>query len=305
MSARLQPAYELARPRRLRRRFPRRRPRRRLDEQLALHPFGNLTRDAKSPAVTADTIYDVASLTKPIVTTTAIMTPRCSRVDLDLDAPVVRYLPEWAAAAKSDPDPSWRARVTVRMLLLHDSGLPAHRDFFLQAKTPEAVLARSWPNRLSANLARKSNTPTSASSCLAEIVQRLTGDTLDENAQDIFERLQMKNSLFKPPKNLRSRIAPTEEDTTYRKRLLQGEVHDENAYALGGVAGHAGLFSTAGDIAEFAQMMLNGGIYAQHRILRRSTINQFTARETIGTSARALGWDVPVAALLFRSIFLG
>jgi CubicO group peptidase (beta-lactamase class C family) len=129
---------------------------------------------------------------------------------------------------------------------------------------------------------------------LGQIVERLTGDPLDENAGDIFTRLGMKDSRFNPAKNLRSRIAPTEDNESYRYRIIQGEVHDENAWALGGVAGHAGLFSTAGDIAEFAQMILNGGIYAHHRILRRSTINQFTARETVGDSARALGWDVPV-----------
>ena len=293
MSARLQPAYDLLDRAVSDGAFPGGVLAVGLNDELALHPFGHLTRDAKSPAVTADTIYDVASLTKPIVTTTAIMR-LVQGGELSLDAPVVRFVPEWAAAAKSDPDPSWRARVTVRMLLLHDSGLPAHRDFFLQAKTPEAVLARIMAEPLVREPGKEIEYSDLGFILLGQIVQRLTGDPLDENAQDIFERLQMKNSLFKPPKNLRSRIAPTEEDTTYRKRLIQGEVHDENAYALGGVAGHAGLFSTAGDIAEFAQMMLNGGIYAQHRILRRSTINQFTARETIGTSARALGWDVPV-----------
>jgi CubicO group peptidase (beta-lactamase class C family) len=81
---------------------------------------------------------------------------------------------------------------------------------------------------------------------------------------------------------------------SYRKRLVRGEVDDENAWAMGGVAGHAGLFSTAGDVAAFAQMILNGGIYAHHRLLARATIDQFTARRAVGDSARALGWDVPV-----------
>jgi CubicO group peptidase (beta-lactamase class C family) len=103
----------------------------------------------------------------------------------------------------------------------------------------------------------------------------------------------MDNTSFNPPKNLRSRIAPTENDVSYRKRLLQGEVDDENAWAMGGIAGHAGLFSTASDIAAFAQMLLNGGIYGHYRMLRLSTIRQFTARENVGNSARALGWDVP------------
>ncbi len=82
-------------------------------------------------------------------------------------------------------------------------------------------------------------------------------------------------------------------DSTYRKRLIWGEVHDENAWAMGGIAGHAGLFSTADDIAAFAQMILNGGIYAHQRILAHATIQQFTARQTIGDSVRTLGWDVP------------
>ncbi len=264
-----------------------------LNDELAVHPFGKLSREAQSPAVTVDTIYDVASLTKPVVTTTIIMR-LIQRGDLELSAPVVRFLPEWAPGAKSDPDPSWRARVTVKMLLLHDAGLPAHRDFYKQAKGRDAVLARVMAEPLIHEPGRQIEYSDLGFILLAEIAERLTGESLDETAKDVFVPLQMNSSLFNPPKNLRSRIAPTEDDTIYRKRLLQGEVHDENAWALGGVAGHAGLFSTAGDIAEFAQMLVNGGVYAHHRILRRSTIQQFTSRQTIGDSTRTTGWDVPV-----------
>jgi beta-N-acetylhexosaminidase len=263
------------------------------NNELAVHPFGKLAHDPKSPAVTANTLYDVASLTKPIVTTTAIMS-LAQRGELDLDAPLGRFLPEWAKAAKSDPNPAWRSGVTVRMLLLHDSGLPAHRDFFKDAKGHDAVLAQA----LATPLVREPGTQIEYSDIgfilLGEISERLTGDPLDETARDIFAPLRMDDSLFNPPKNLRSKIAPTEDDTSYRKRLLQGEVDDENAWAMGGVAGHAGLFSTAGDISAFAQMLLNGGTYAHYRMLRRATIQQFTARHAIGDSARALGWDVPV-----------
>jgi beta-N-acetylhexosaminidase len=264
-----------------------------LNDQLAVYPFGRLSRDAKSPAVTADTIYDVASLTKPIVTTTAMMR-LIERDDLELNAPVARFLPEWAAAAKFDPDPSWRARVTVKMLLLHDAGLPAHRDFYKQAKGRDAVLARAMVEPLVREPGKQIEYSDLGFILLGEISERLTGESLDETAKDVFAPLQMNSSVFNPPKSLRAKIAPTEDDTTYRKRLLQGEVHDENAWALGGVAGHAGLFSTAGDVAKFAQMLLNGGIYAHNRILRRSMIQQFTARQAIGDSARAIGWDVPV-----------
>ncbi len=260
-------------------------------DQLIMRPFGKLTRDAKSAAVTANTLYDMASVTKVIVTTISVMI-LAQQKRLDLDTPVARYLPEWAAAAKSDPDPTWRARVTIRNLLLHDSGLPAHRDFYKQAKGHDAVLARV----LAEPLVHQPGTQVEYSDLgfilLGEIVQRLTGVTLDEFAkQHIFAPLGMISSQFNPPRKLWPTIAPTENDVDFRKRLMQGEVHDENAWAMGGVSGHAGLFSTAGDTAIFAQMILNGGIYAHHRILTRATIQEFTARQAIGGSARTLGWD--------------
>jgi beta-N-acetylhexosaminidase len=260
-------------------------------DQLIVRPFGKLTRDAKSTAVTANTLYDMASLTKVIVTTTSVMI-LVQQKRLDVDTPVARYLPEWSAAAKSDPDPTWRARVTIRNLLLHDSGLPAHRDFYKQAKGYDAVLA----SVLAEPLVHQPGTQVEYSDLgfilLGEIVPRLTGVTLDEYAkQHIFAALGMNASQFKPPRKAWAAIAPTENDLDFRKRLMQGEVHDENAWAMGGVSGHAGLFSTAGDTAIFAQMTLNGGIYAHHRVLTRATIQEFTARQVIGDSARKLGWD--------------
>jgi CubicO group peptidase (beta-lactamase class C family) len=262
-----------------------------LHNQLIVRPFGKLTRDPKSPAVTANTLYDMASLTKVIVTTTSAMT-LVQQKRLDLDTPVARYLPEWPAAAKSDPDPAWRPRVTIRNLLLHDSGLPAHRDFYKQAKGHDAVLALVLAEPLVHQPGTKVEYSDLGFILLGEIVQRLTGISLDEYAkQHIFAPLGMNASQFNPPRKLWPTIAPTENDVDFRKRLLQGEVHDENAWALGGVSGHAGLFSTAGDTAIFAQMILNGGIYAHRRILTRALIQEFTARQAIGDTARTLGWD--------------
>jgi beta-glucosidase-like glycosyl hydrolase/CubicO group peptidase (beta-lactamase class C family) len=264
-----------------------------LRNQLVLRPFGKLTRDAKASPVTASTIYDMASLTKVVVTApSAMMLVQQKR--LDLDAPLGRYLPEFLAAAKSDPNPTWRARVTVRMLLLHDSGLPAHRDFYKEAKGYDTVLAKV----LAEPLVHEPGTQVEYSDLgfimLGEIIQRLTGETLEQFAKShIFAPLGMNDSLYNPPVSLRLRIARTEFDADFRKRLLHGEVHDENAWAMGGISGNAGLFSTAGDVAAFAQMMLNGGIYAHHRLLTRATIQQFTQRQTVGDSARTLGWDVP------------
>ena len=322
-----------------------------LDGQVAVHPFGALTYGAKSRRVDAETIYDVASLTKPIVTTTAAMM-LFEQGRLDPDAPVARYLPEFAAASAGDPDSGWRARVSVHNLLLHDSGLPGHREFFKDVRgvnagakaqekgttlieglkphastvrlrraafVADATTSEQPARRISATsasttvcgakdeilmrvlaepLVREPGTLIEYSDVgfilLGEIIERLTGESLDEFARrNIFGPLGMDSSMFNPPRGLRARIAPTQNDTTYRRRLLHGEVDDENAWAMGGVAGHAGLFSTAGDIAIFAQMMLNGGVYAHRRLLARATIERFTKRHDLGDSAYALGWDVP------------
>jgi len=264
-------------------------------DRLAMHPFGRLTYEKSSPAVTAETIYDVASLTKPIVTTTAIMMLAQER-RIDINLPVSRYLPEWTQAAAADPNPSWRAKATVRDLLLHISGLPAHRHFYKEVDGKSAVLKRVIAEPLVSEPGTHLEYSDLGFILLGEIVERLTGLDLDAVAKDwICEPLGLANTMYSPPKNLRSRIAPTENDKDYREKQLQGEVDDANASAMGGVAGHAGLFSTAGDVAVFAQMMLNGGIYAHHRLLARETVEQFTARVAIGDSARALGWDVPVA----------
>jgi beta-N-acetylhexosaminidase len=265
-----------------------------LKGQLVLHPFGRFSHDRKAPAVKSDTIYDLASLTKPIVTTTSVMI-LAHQKRLDLDAPLARLLPEWNAAAKSDPNPAWRAHVTPQMLLLHDSGLPAHRDFYKDSKGHDEIVARV----LAEPLVHEPGTQIEYSDLgfilLGEIVERLTGESLAEFARkEIFAPLGMKDSMFNPPRTIRARIPPTENDQTFRKRLIQGEVHDQNAWAMGGIAGDAGLFSTAPDVAIFAQMILNGGIYGHHRVVPRAMIAEFTAHQAIGNATRARGWDVPL-----------
>lgn len=260
--------------------------------KLAVHPFGKLENEGEAYDVDEDSMYDMASLTKAMVTTTAVMM-LVEEKRLDLDTPVAHYLPEFISTAKNDPHPDWRARVTVRMLLLHDSGLPGIRQYFKDTKGHDAVLARA----MAEPLVREPGTQVEYSDVgfmlLGLIVERLTGQTLDEFAKEkIFNPLGMESTMFRPPKSLREDIAPTEDDTTYRKRMIWGEVHDENAWAIGGVAGQAGLFSTAPDVAVFAQMLLNGGMYGHVRLLNRATIQEFTQHVNIGNSARTLGWDV-------------
>src|SRR6185437_14500227 len=163
--------------------------------QLSVHPFGRLACVNKAPKVTADSIYDIASLTKPIVTTTATMM-LVQQQRLDLDAPVKNYIPDFAVPAKSDPDPAWRARVTVCMLLLHNSGLPAHRDFYKEAKGHAAVLARV----LAEPLLRQPGTQIEYSDLgfilLGEIIERLTGESLSAFAmREIFKPLGVHRSM--------------------------------------------------------------------------------------------------------------
>ncbi len=128
---------------------------------------------------------------------------------------------------------------------------------------------------------------------LGNVLERLGGAPLEELARRrVFEPLRMSNTLYRPPLTLRPRIAPTERDA-WRGRVLVGEVHDENAFALEGVAPHAGLFSTAGDLARFAQMLLNGGVLDGQRIVSEQTVGLFTRRAGQKGSTRALGWDTP------------
>ena len=257
--------------------------------QVAVHAFGNQSYDAGGTAVTPDTIYDAASLTKSVVTTTlAGMLAETGR--LDLSAPVGRYLPEWAAG----PNPEWRAQVTVRHLLTHTSGLPAHREYFKTAQTRRDVVAQAMAEPLEAEPGAKSVYSDVGFILLGEILERLTGSPLEKMARErVFAPLGMAGTMFHPPAELHARIAPTENDSTFRKRLLRGEVHDENAWVMGGVSGHAGMFSTAGDLAVFCQMLLNGGQYAHQRLLRRATIAQFTAADSLSGNTRTLGWSVP------------
>ena len=258
-------------------------------DELVVHEFGRQTYDAKSPAVNVDTIYDAASLTKPVVTTTLVaMQVEAGRIGLDL--PVARYIPEW----NDGPNPEWRKSVTIRNLLTHSSGLPAHKDYFLTLRSKREFIAALCREPLEYAPGTKTVYSDLGFILLGEILERATGRTLDQLARDqIFVPLDLASTSFNPPKSLWNRIAPTENDTVFRKQLLQGLVHDENAFALGGAAGHAGMFTTAGDLAAFCQMLLNGGIYGHHRFLTRATISEFTAPQALAGNARTLGWMTP------------
>ena len=260
--------------------------------RVAIHAFGKLSYDAKSPAVKPATMYDIASLTKVVATTTLVakLEEGDFAVPLDSDAKVERYLPEWA----NGPQPEWRHRVTVRHLLTHTSGLPPFKEYWRTSKSKQDTLTKIFAEPLEYEPGTKEVYSDLGIILMAEIIERLTGRKLDDLANSfIFSPLGMKNSMYKPAKKLWPTIAPTEIDNNYRHRLIQGEVHDENAYAIGGVSGHAGVFSTAPDLAAFCQMLLNGGVYAHQRILRRATVAQFTTPQQLSSGTRTLGWAVP------------
>lgn len=259
--------------------------------RLAVHAFGKLGYDADSPSVAPDTIYDAASLTKPVVSATlAAMLAESGQ--LDLEAPVARYAPEWAAG----PQPEWRGRVTARHLLTHTAGLPAHQDYFNTLESRREILTRILAEPLAYEPGTQSVYSDPGYILLGDIIERLTGKPLDQLARErIFTPLRLPDTLFNPPKSLVPRIAPTEHDRQFRKRLLRGEVHDENAWVMGGVTGHAGMFATAADLGVFCQMLLNGGIYAHQRLLRRDTLARFTTPESASGNTRTPGWTVPTA----------
>ena len=260
--------------------------------KVSLHAFGNLSYDAKSPALDTHTMYDIASLTKVVATTTLVakLAEGDFPVPLDLDARIERYLPEWTTG----PQPEWRHQVTVRHLLTHTSGLPAFKEYWRTSKNKQDTLTKIFAEPLEYEPGTKEIYSDLGIILMAEIIERLTGRTLDDLAKSyIFTPLAMKDTMYRPPKKLLPDIAPTEIDNNLRHRLVHGEVHDENAFAIGGVSGHAGLFSTAPDLAAFCQMLLNGGVYAHHRILRRATIAQFTTPQQLSSGTRTLGWAVP------------
>jgi CubicO group peptidase (beta-lactamase class C family) len=242
--------------------------------------FGKLgwTHDAGA-VVPERTIYDLASLTKVVGTTTAVMI-LFDEGKIRLDDQVVKFIPEFTGGGKEG--------VTIRHLLAHRSGLPAGRDIWRIAHSPEEARAAVISSNLFAAPGRVFEYSDLGADLLGFVVEAVSGESLDTFLQSrVFTPLGMSDTRFRPDGSLRGRIAPTEL-TPPRGYPLRGEVHDENAYALGGVAGHAGLFSTASDLSIFAQMMLDRGTYNGTRIVADSTVVLFT-RRVAGT--RALGWD--------------
>jgi uncharacterized protein YbbC (DUF1343 family)/CubicO group peptidase (beta-lactamase class C family) len=238
---------------------------------------------AREP-MTVDTIFDAASLTKVIATTSALM-KLFEEGKLRINDPVTAYLPEFQGG-KSD--------ITIRDLMTHFSGLRPDLDLTPAWSGYETGVHRALIDKPAGPPGVRFVYSDINFELLGEIVHRLSGKTLDQYTHDnIFAPLGMNETMFKPPTSLRSRIAPTEIDPDTHAPL-RGVVHDPTARYMGGVAGHAGMFTTASDLAIFAQMMIGMGERSGVRIFSPLTVRKFTSPSTPPdqTILRGLGWDI-------------
>lgn len=232
-----------------------------------------------------DTIFDLASVTKTFTTIAVLQQVEAGRVELD--APVATYLPDFAQNGKGD--------ITIRDLLTHTGGLPAWQPLYSDYDTVE--------DRIAAVLAVEPVAPRGEAYIYSDfslitlglVVEEVTGSGLDTViAENITEPLGMQDTMFNPPESLHHRIAATEAQPWAGRPMIRGEVHDENAWSLGGVAGHAGLFSTARDLGVLAQTLLGGGRYGGERILETDTVRAMLANENaeFPGDAHGLGFEL-------------
>jgi CubicO group peptidase (beta-lactamase class C family) len=247
--------------------------------------FGLKATEPKPEAISIDTIYDMASLTKVVATNSMIMLLMQDGT-LRLDDPVSRFIPEYTGGDKDE--------TTLRHLLTHSSGLPPYKRYFEQFPERNArqkIVADICETSLSAKPGEKFIYSDLGFILLGEIVERVTGIGLGEVAvQRLFQPLGMKDTMFTPPEELRPRCAPTEKRNG---KFLRGEVHDGNAWVQDGVSGHAGLFSTADDLAVFCQMLLDNGRHERRVIFSPLTVKAMTTPQIdINGVTRGFGWDI-------------
>jgi CubicO group peptidase (beta-lactamase class C family) len=255
--------------------------------------LGQFTYEADAPAVTAGTVFDLASVTK-VMATTAVAMLLVQRGKLDLEMPLGELLPGFIAG-RSGGDPA--RRVNLRHLLAHNSGLPGYVEMFRTAATAEALLQECFHLNLEAEPGARAEYSDPGFILLGKALEVIAGERLDWWAQrEVFQPLGTQATGFCLPQALRSLIPPTEEDTSFRHRRIQGEVQDENAFVLGGVAGHAGLFSNVADLLRFAREILaavGNELSTNAHLFDGTTVERFAQRQEPRGSWIALGWDTP------------
>jgi serine-type D-Ala-D-Ala carboxypeptidase len=267
------------------------------DEIVLEDALGRFIYEENSPAVVPETIYDVASLTKAVATTAAAML-LYQRGLLDLGTPLADLLPGFVVGRAPGENARQNARhVELRHLLAHNSGLPGYVEFFRTATTPYALLRACLELPLEAPPGICAEYSDPGFILLGKALEVITGEHLASWVRrEVFEPLGLSATGFCPPPDLRHLIPPTEEDTTLRKRRIQGEVQDENAWLLKGAAGHAGLFSNVPDLLRFAGEILNSKTSPETgkpRLFNTATVEIFAQRQGPVGSSRALGWDTP------------
>jgi CubicO group peptidase (beta-lactamase class C family) len=262
------------------------------DGATATGAVGRFTYEDESRIVLPHTVFDVASVTK-VAATTAMAMLLFERILLSLDQPIGNLLPEFVAAEPSD---SLKRDVTVRMLLAHSSGLPGWAPLYQTCEDRESLLRACYAMPLSHRPMATAEYSDIGFILLGEALERIAGEPLNAFcARELFSRLNMTQTQFQPPPEIRNEIPPTELDLAFRRGRVQGEEQDENCWVMGGVAGHAGLFSTVPDLLRFAQCMLGTSqLGTAQGLLLPQTIELFTTREADPPqTSRALGWDTP------------
>lgn len=245
-------------------------------------PFGRYSYDADAIQMRKDAMFDLASVTKVITTTTAAMM-LYDDGRLLLDRKVKDYLPEFGNNGKE--------AITVRDLLLHEGGLPAFKPFYKTLRTPGEVTDAIMTSEVEFPVGTKFQYSDLGMITLQKIIEKIASKPLDQFLQErLFSPLKMTRTMYKPSPEYWYFCVPTEKDNYWRMTTLKGKVHDEAAYLLGGVAGHAGLFSTAQDIAVFLQMLLQKGSYDGMEFIKPETVKMWTKKQST-ISTRALGWD--------------
>jgi CubicO group peptidase (beta-lactamase class C family) len=263
------------------------------DEIVLADALGRFTYDEASPTVTAETVYDIASITKVVSTTAAAMLLYQQSL-LDLETPLAELLPSFTAKrAAGAASPAAGGRVRLRHLLAHNSGLPGYVEFFRTAKTADELLRACLALPLEAEPGARAEYSDPGFILLGKALEVLAREPLATWVpRKIFQPLGLAATGFCPPPGARALIPPTEEDTVFRHRRIQGEVQDENAWLLGGAAGHAGVFSNVADLLRFAREILSAAANSG-RLFDAATVELFARLQGPEGSSRALGWDTP------------
>ncbi|MAJ44876.1 MAG: hypothetical protein CMF96_09075 [Candidatus Marinimicrobia bacterium] len=250
--------------------------------------FGNYTYENKSPPVNTKSIYDIASLTK-VISTTPIVMKLVSQKKIALNQKVKHFFPHFAGPQKD--------KVTIKHLLTHSSGIEPYFEYFLEnpIKSKHEIINDIIQKKLIYNPGEYTKYSDLGIILLGAIIEKVQNYNLEELSKKyVFNSFEMKSTMYNPDMRLYKKIVPTEIDNRFRKKMIQGVVHDENAYILGGIAPHAGVFSTAEDIGNYFQMLLNEGTWLGKRYYEKLIIKEFTTKQNTPLNTdRAIGFDTP------------